>query len=263
MSSSGLLPLILQSLFILLVIAVTVYKETANLQRLKRYTSSPARLSTQRTTIACLWLYAILALALAYPKDLFHIVGGDMVWLLHNATLRIATIGLLTIAFGLNLVPIIVCGFNAGLRKKYGKAAQKMQYFLPVSPAERRWWILISLSAGICEEIVFRGFLMQYFGGQLHHFWSMGMTSAWLLSSVLFGLGHYYQGRAGIVRTGLVGALMGLLAILSGNLLLPIIMHAIVDMAVLWVYKPMSDNPAAAQQLIEGCDPSLTSLAAS
>jgi membrane protease YdiL (CAAX protease family) len=128
---------------------------------------------------------------------------------------------------------------------------------LPVSDSERRWWVLVSIAAGVCEEVVFRGFLMQFLEGQLHGGWRLDPTAAWLLSSLIFGCGHFYQGAAGIARTALAGLMFGLLAIVSGNLLLPIVLHVLVDMAVLWVYRPQLDNPDAAARLVQGCDPML------
>jgi hypothetical protein len=59
----------------------------------------------------------------------------------------------------------------------------------------------------------------------------------------------------GLVRTTLAGLQFGLLAIVSGSLLLPIVLHAMVDVVVLWMYRPQLDNPGAAARLVHGCDP--------
>lgn len=58
-----------------------------------------------------------------------------------------------------------------------------------------------------------------------------------------------------MARTTLGGLAFGLLAILSGGLLLPIVLHALVDIVVLGLYHPRHDNPDAAQRLMQGCDP--------
>jgi uncharacterized protein len=68
-------------------------------------------------------------------------------------------------------------------------------------------WILLSVTAGICEETVFRGYLQRQF---------MALTKSVpigiLLSAVAFGAAHSYQGLAGAARIGLQGALLGILA---------------------------------------------------
>ena len=61
------------------------------------------------------------------------------------------------------------------------------------------------------------------------------------------------------IRTALGGLMFSLLAIVSGNLVLPIVLHVLVDLAVLWVYHPQLDSPATAARLVQGCPPALAS----
>jgi membrane protease YdiL (CAAX protease family) len=71
---------------------------------------------------------------------------------------------------------------------------------------------------------------------------------------VAFGLGHFYQGAKGIIGTAIVGAILGLLAILTGNLILPILVHALADAHALWTYRPQRDDPLVAERLVQGYD---------
>jgi hypothetical protein len=73
------------------------------------------------------------------------------------------------------------------------------------------------------EEIVFRGYLLAYFDGLV------GPTGAVLASTLMFGLGHAYQGAAGIVRTGIVGLLCAGVYVGTGNLLAPMLLHVVID----------------------------------
>lgn len=80
---------------------------------------------------------------------------------------------------------------------------------------------------GIVEELVFRGFVIGWgtwiFGGR----WSIGLT---LLSATIFGLSHLYQGAAGVITTGLIGLLFGLLYLrMDRKLLAPIVAHMTVN----------------------------------
>jgi len=47
---------------------------------------------------------------------------------------------------------------------------------------------------------------------------------------------------------------LGLMAILTGDLLLSIVVHTVVDAAALWVYRPLTDDPVEARLLIKGYD---------
>jgi hypothetical protein len=149
---------------------------------------------------------------------------------------------------------ILYFGSTPKLRVRCAPAVRHFRYFLPVSTVERRWFLIISLNAGISEEILFRGYLLQFLSGRLMGGISLGLTAALLLSSAAFGLGHLYQGAKRILLTAACGALLGMAAILSGSLLLPIIVHALVDASALWIYRPQRDDPVAAERLIRGWD---------
>ena len=60
-----------------------------------------------------------------------------------------------------------------------------------------------------------------------------GLTIALLVSSVFFGWAHRYQGPAGTIATGSMGALLALLYLRGRNLWPVIICHALVDTAAL------------------------------
>jgi membrane protease YdiL (CAAX protease family) len=83
---------------------------------------------------------------------------------------------------------------------------------------------LLSLTAGVCEEFLYRGFVC---GALLHVH-----TPTWavlFISSVLFGLAHAYQGRGGVVGTLLLGTVFGLTRILYDSLIPVILWHSAVD----------------------------------
>ena len=94
----------------------------------------------------------------------------------------------------------------------------------PHSPTERTSYLILSITAGICEELLYRGLLFAVLAEPL------GMWPALVLSSAIFGLGHAYQGVEGIGKTALVGLGMALLAVGTGSLFLPMLLHAVVDL---------------------------------
>ena len=63
-----------------------------------------------------------------------------------------------------------------------------------------------------------------------------------LLGAAAFGLAHAYQGVAGIVTTGILGGVLAALYLDTGSLLLPVLLHAAIDLRFLLV--PASVLPA-------------------
>jgi membrane protease YdiL (CAAX protease family) len=111
-------------------------------------------------------------------------------------------------------------------------------YLFPATLIERRWWVLVGITAGLCEEILFRGFLLYYLRTSP---WQLHLTLALLLSSAIFGLQHLYQGAQGVAATFVLGALFGLFFILTGNLVFPILLHAATDLRLLVMLRPATE----------------------
>jgi len=103
---------------------------------------------------------------------------------------------------------------------------------LPRTTAERRLFTLVGVTAGVCEEWLYRGFLLAVvaaIGGGLP-------TPALVaIGALAFGLAHAYQGVAGIVTTGVLGGVMAGLYLGTGSLLLPVVLHALIDLRFLLV----------------------------
>lgn len=131
------------------------------------------------------------------------------------------TIGLLGL-LGLQLR--LVCrkpAFREKARKQIEDSG--LSALIPLSPAERRAFIGLSLSAGICEELAYRGFLMAYLSAYVPVFGAIAG------SALLFGIGHAYQGPGGMLKTGLFGAALAGLYASSGSLLAVVVLHAAND----------------------------------
>lgn len=243
-----------QDLGVLLLFAVGPWIDIPVTRRLRANPSGAARLTLYRRICIGLWLsLAYVVLAAGGPARIYRVplAPGEWTWLGHPLGVGLAA--LLCGAFFLAAVWPAVHGLRGGAarRARYAKSMQSLAYFLPASPHERRWWALVSLSAGVCEEFVMRGFLIQYFRGALEGPLHLGLTSAVLLSTLAFGLGHAYQGASGIVRTALAGGVLALLTVLTGNLLLPIVVHALIDLSALGVYRPDEDAALARRAAVQ------------
>lgn len=96
---------------------------------------------------------------------------------------------------------------------------------LPNSPLELAPYCALAVTAGFCEEFLYRGFAMAAFS-------RMGVT-AWMaviISSVLFGLAHTYQGKSGIVGTTVLGLVFGIARLAFQSLLPVMVWHSAVDL---------------------------------
>ena len=103
---------------------------------------------------------------------------------------------------------------------------------MPESRLER-WWALLGLAptAGICEEFLYRGFLLSEASGWFH-------SALWgiVISSLAFGLAHVYQGVNGMFRAALLGALLAYPVVAVGSLYPSMTAHFLIDaVALLWL----------------------------
>jgi uncharacterized protein len=105
---------------------------------------------------------------------------------------------------------------------------------IPVTMHERLLYAAVAVSAGICEEIVFRGWLLS----TLHSPIRLTGTTLVLVAAAIFGAAHAYQKVTGIILTTLAGLLFCALYVLSGSLLLPILFHVLVDIRFAFMPSP-------------------------
>lgn len=91
----------------------------------------------------------------------------------------------------------------------------------PQSPIQMLLWIALSLSAGFCEETVFRGYFLRQCASPAQRIW-IGV----LVSSLLFGISHGYEGASGMIAITVFGALFCVLAIARSSLRPGMIAHA-------------------------------------
>jgi len=109
---------------------------------------------------------------------------------------------------------------RAALRGRLGG----MDFFLPHTPAEHRWFLVLSLTAGFCEELLYRGFLTWIVASYV------GLPAAIGVVVVVFGLVHASLGRSGAIRAGLTGLARSLIVVLTVWLAPAMIAHALIDM---------------------------------
>jgi CAAX protease family protein len=103
-------------------------------------------------------------------------------------------------------------------------SAKSIDVLLPQGALEIALWVLVSASAGFCEETVFRGYLQRQF-----HALSRSALVAVTAQSIVFGISHGYQGFKQVVIITVLGALYGVLAWWRRSLRPGIVAHAWTD----------------------------------
>ncbi|MBI4521633.1 MAG: CPBP family intramembrane metalloprotease [Gemmatimonadetes bacterium] len=127
--------------------------------------------------------------------------------------------------FGLILAGLVLTVFSRLLAGRYGiQETRLLRELLPVSVAEKWAFVLLSLSAGFGEELAYRGYAIPILEAATGSLWP-----AVAISSIAFGIVHAYQGPFGVVRTTLLGFLLGLPVALTGNVWPAILAHTALD----------------------------------
>jgi membrane protease YdiL (CAAX protease family) len=131
------------------------------------------------------------------------VLGGAFILLQASGAVKVARLG----------------AASATLRARLGGA----EPIMPRTVSELPAFFGVSLTAGFCEELLFRGFLIWVLQPLV------GLWIAAALAAVLFALGHAYQGLDGIVRTGLMGVVFTAIVLVTRSLWPAIVLHVAID----------------------------------
>jgi membrane protease YdiL (CAAX protease family) len=99
--------------------------------------------------------------------------------------------------------------------------AEPASFLNPKGPFEVVLWVIMSMTAGFCEELVYRGYLQKQILAL-----SGSPTLAITVQAIIFGAGHWYQGSKKVIIIAILGALFGLLANLRKSLRPGMLSHA-------------------------------------
>lgn len=99
------------------------------------------------------------------------------------------------------------------------------ELIVPQTVAEYQWFIALSITAGVCEELLYRGFLTWLLASY------MPVAVAILVASVTFGFAHTYLGRRGVINAAVVGLVMSVIVLTSGWLIPAMVIHALIDIS--------------------------------
>jgi len=194
-------------------------------QRMKKLLAMPRVTTVERLTLyasTMAWQWCAVALV-AWRGWAHRFTASQLGLTIHDRTriLVVSIAGALTMAAfqWLNLRRVGRISLEAR-----GPVQALAERILPQSTVELLPYLALAITAGLCEEFLYRGFVMAVLV-------RVGLPS-WavvLISSVLFGLAHSYQGRGGVVMTLFVGLILGTSRLGYDSLVPAIVWHTAVD----------------------------------
>ena len=115
-------------------------------------------------------------------------------------------------------------GCSAVLQYVLGQSLANTGFLLPNGPLESLLWIGVAITAGVCEEIVYRGYLQP-------QLWALSgsLPLSIALQALIFGVAHVYQGWRPAVITAVYGLVFGLLAAWRKSIVPGAIAHSLFD----------------------------------
>jgi len=172
-------------------------------------------------TIAFLWLPTLLLLFLVTQGHL-QAESIGLVW--NNSVGNLLCAGLVNAFVVYSAVSLNQLSKDCSNDDEVVESLSFVGWLMPQKRSEMQLFVLgVSVSAGVCEELLFRGFLLN----QLLEV--MPVYAAVIVSSLLFGLPHVYQGPMHILRTAALGVLMAVIYLVCDSIYVAIILHALFD----------------------------------
>src|SRR5579885_801231 len=182
--------------------------------------SSVERLSLYFSTMAFQW---VLAAVVAWRAWAHHYTIAELGLLIRNPAKVAAASAIGTVLF---------VAFQWMNLRRIGRLKPEARGFLqtlaekilPKTWVETIPYVALAATAGICEEFIYRGFVMATLRCAGLASWAIVAISA-----IMFGLAHLYQGGGGLVSTTVVGVVFGIARIAYYSLVPVTFWHTAVD----------------------------------
>jgi membrane protease YdiL (CAAX protease family) len=183
-----------------------------------RAVEHPSRLAFYLTTMVWEWLLTAYVLfgVRHHGTPLVEVTGAR--WKTTKDFFRDAGVALV-----FWVVALVVLGLTSALLHFHG-SRQSLSFLAPEGPAQIIMWVLVCVTAGFCEETIFRGYLQKQFVA-----WTGNAVVGVLLSAAVFGACHMYQGPIAAVVITVYGLLFGILALWRKSLRPGMMTHALHD----------------------------------
>ena len=216
--------------FVLILVVLGTLIPWRGTVRLRRFLRQPElttadRLSLYASTIAFQW-----------------IIAGIVFWRAISRGLSLGKLGVTlpspwqTTGLAVILTALLCALQFAGLRRtmrmpagERGRLFQITEKIMPRSFPEVVAFAALACTAGISEELIYRGFVYAVFSRAFAEYLFPAFAAV-ILSAAWFAVAHLYQGPKGILTTFVVGIIFAFSRVYSGSLLPSVVAHAGVDL---------------------------------
>jgi membrane protease YdiL (CAAX protease family) len=181
---------------------------------------APSRLKHYQSTATMLMFFTALSLVVARAEWIELFPRPAFTWS-----------GVLT---GLAMFVVSVAAMRPRWRRAVERRVRVAHFFMPSTPAERAWWIAVSVLAGVGEEITWRG-VQTALGAALTGSYVAGS----LLTAVAFGLGHMNQGWRSAAVIGFFSLGFQVIVAMSGSLYIAMAIHVAYDITAGLTYAKL------------------------
>ncbi|UOB76819.1 CPBP family intramembrane metalloprotease [Bacillus sp. ZJS3] len=192
-----------------------------------------ARVSFYIRTMSLLWILTIIMLITSYSINIpFEEYGLKLPSANYMVSKYFENMNIslwIGVCIGL-IVPLIILKKNKLFQKYTERQMSDASEMLPNNYRETILWVFICITAGVTEELLFRSFMMNYLS---QIFPALSIIWVPVISSIIFGLAHFYQGWKGIVGTTILGFMLGRVYVATGSIYPSIIIHMVIDLLVL------------------------------
>ena len=222
-------------LFAYLVLVIPIRGQRRYERFRQEVASDPsARLRFYRSSLLLKYVLSLVVVALFFAN------GRDASGI-RFATSAEATAFLVPIFIGVFLGAVIVKWRlrRPASRAKLARSLRSIADLLPRTVGERRTWVLLSITAGVTEELIYRGFVLCVLD---HLLPSADTFTLLVVGGLIFGLAHLYQGIKGVVLTGILGVVLGSVMIGAG-LFAAMVVHTLIDLRLLVIPPDFATQP--------------------
>ncbi len=205
----------ISSILILILAAYTILVEpflrTNFYRMLKKQlkVEAGARILFYRTQVVWEWSWVVVLVIILIP------ISNPLQWIGLTLPSQVGWIILAALLLGIGLSTFLLRR-NPGALTAMQHSMQAASLLLPSTPAERTWYAATAITAGICEELLYRGFLIRFFNIT---FPGIDFLVICIFSGIIYGLSRAYQGMKGVLQTAMMGFSLAIIYFLSGNLI--------------------------------------------
>jgi len=175
-----------------------------------------------RLTMLYLWLPLALLFGLIVNQE----IGlKEFTFQWHWTVVQQLALGFLLLLIVFAIRHIIQLKRSEIKQQAFIEQVEHSRWFMPKNRREMVYFVFgVSVTAGICEELLYRFYLLDLFSQ------NFPIYLAVLFSSLAFGAGHIYQGWLHVIRTAIMGAILATIYLYTESIVIVICLHIIADM---------------------------------